>query len=79
MRTTIDKAGRVVLPKELRDAVGITAGPVDITVDGAGLRIEVPTSAHLMTKRGLLVIAPQPGSAPLTDEDVLRLRDAGRK
>lgn len=79
MQTTIDKAGRLVIPKELRDAIGLTTGPVDITVDGAGLRIEIPTNPHLVRKQGRLVIAPRPGSVPLTDEDVIRLRDAGRK
>lgn len=79
MRTTIDKAGRVVIPRELRDAIGLTPGPVDITADGAGLRIEVPTGGHLVRKRGVLVIEPQPGSGPITDEDITRLRDAGRK
>ncbi|MGI8875041.1 MAG: AbrB/MazE/SpoVT family DNA-binding domain-containing protein, partial [Egibacteraceae bacterium] len=29
MRTTIDKAGRVVIPKGLRDALGLAPGPVE--------------------------------------------------
>ena len=34
MRTTIDKAGRVVIPAGIRDRVGLTAGSeIEITVD----------------------------------------------
>ena len=41
MRTTIDKAGRIVVPKSLRDQVGLTAGEVEISVEGAAIRIDV--------------------------------------
>lgn len=40
MRTTIDAAGRLVVPKALRDLVGLRPGPVEVTSDGASLRIE---------------------------------------
>ncbi|MDP8959432.1 MAG: AbrB/MazE/SpoVT family DNA-binding domain-containing protein, partial [Actinomycetota bacterium] len=40
MRVTIDKAGRLVIPKALRDAVGLVPGGVELTRDGAGVRIE---------------------------------------
>ena len=40
MRTTIDKAGRVVIPKPLREQVGLAEGEVELVVDGAGVRIE---------------------------------------
>lgn len=35
MRTTTDKAGRLVIPKSLRDQSGIAAGEVEIFLDGA--------------------------------------------
>ena len=34
MRTTVDRAGRIVLPKALRDQVGIVAGEVEVTQRG---------------------------------------------
>ena len=38
MQTTIDAAGRIVVPKPLRDALGLTPGTVvDIAQYGAGL------------------------------------------
>jgi len=74
MRTTIDKAGRVVIPRALRDEVGLTAGDVEVTRDGAGLRIEPVAGEGLAEEQGLLVIAA--GGAAITDHDVQALRDA---
>lgn len=43
MRTTIDSAGRVVVPKPLRQALGLEGGAeIEIEIDDAGLRIDVP-------------------------------------
>jgi len=39
MKTTIDAAGRVVVPKSMRLDVGLRPGEVEIEVDGAGIRI----------------------------------------
>ncbi|HBX76496.1 MAG TPA: hypothetical protein DEG43_02510 [Acidimicrobiaceae bacterium] len=36
---TTDNAGRVVIPKHLRDELGIAPGPVEIMRGGAGNRI----------------------------------------
>ena len=40
MRSTIDKAGRLVIPKALRDMLGLVPGAVEVTPEGAGLHIE---------------------------------------
>lgn len=59
MRTTIDKAGRLVIPKALRDHLGLVPGEVDIEVDGAALRVQpVDDEAELTEENGRLVIAP---------------------
>lgn len=76
MRTTIDEAGRVVIPVALRRQVGLGAGEVEVARDGAGLRIEAVAGEGLVDEHGLLVIPA--GGGTLDDDDVRALRDAGR-
>ena len=43
MSTMIDGAGRVVIPKSIRDAAGLAAGTrVEITFDGEAVRMTIP-------------------------------------
>lgn len=77
MRTTIDKAGRVVIPKALRDEVGIAPGEVDVVADGSGLRIEAVSGDGLDRRSGRPVI-PASG-LELTDDDVRSLRYADQR
>ena len=77
MQVTVDRVGRIVIPKPLRDALGI--GPeteLDIVPDGAGLRLEpIARSERPIDERdGLPLLGAVPG-ALLTDDDVRRLRD----
>jgi len=72
MKTTIDKAGRLVIPKVLRDRLGLVPGVVDVFADGAALRIEPVSSDHLVGREGYLLLPS--GGAPLTDDDVRELR-----
>lgn len=77
MRVTIDKAGRVVIPKPLRDQIGLAPGDVHITVDGAGLRIEPVATDDLVERQGRLVV---PRSGALVDDDLVQaLRDADQR
>jgi AbrB family looped-hinge helix DNA binding protein len=77
MRTTIDKAGRLVVPKVLRDQIGLGPGPVDLVVDGVAIRIEPAAGNGLAEEAGLLII-PASG-ATVDDEVVTALRDADRR
>lgn len=77
MRSTIDRAGRLVVPKALRDRVGLRAGVVEITADGTGIRIEPVAGEGLVAEGERLVI---PASGADVDDDLVRaLRDADRR
>jgi AbrB family looped-hinge helix DNA binding protein len=77
MRTTIDKAGRLVIPKSLRDHVGLRPGEVEVTVDGTGLRVEPLADDSLDERDGRLVIPA--GGVEIDDDLVRSLRDAGQR
>ncbi len=77
MRTTIDRAGRLVLPKELRDRVGLRPGEVDVSVDSAGLRLQPVAGERLVEECGRLVV-PATGM-PLTEDQVRALRDGDQR
>ena len=78
MEATVDQAGRVLLPKPLRDALGLLPGTkVDISWYGAGVQI-IPAgrTARLVEEDGALVAT---GETQIDDEVVFNLIDAGRR
>jgi AbrB family looped-hinge helix DNA binding protein len=78
MEAVIDQAGRIVLPKAIRDALGLLPGTkVDISAYGAGVQL-VPAgrTARLIEEDGVLVSA---GETPVDDDMLFALIDAGRK
>jgi AbrB family looped-hinge helix DNA binding protein len=77
MKATIDSAGRLVIPKVLRDRLGLHPGTVDVEVDGADLRIRPHAADTLDEQDGWLVIAAT--GQPLSDDDVGALRDADQR
>lgn len=77
MRATIDKAGRLVIPKPLRDLAGIQSGEVEVSLEGTGLRIEPVAGDGLAEEGGWLVIPPSGGT--LDDATVRAMLDAGRR
>jgi AbrB family looped-hinge helix DNA binding protein len=72
MRTTIDAAGRIVVPKSLRDALGLMPGQdLDVEVRDGRLEIEVPPTPMRLERRGdLMVAVPEEALPELTPEDV---------
>ena len=77
MRATMDKAGRIVVPASLRERVGLIPGPVDLILDGNGIRIEIDAPDNLIEKDGRLVIASS--GAALTPDDIRELRLADQR
>lgn len=52
MRTTIDRAGRVVVPKSLRAALGLEGGDeVEITLEGERIEL-VPAPRQVSLRKG---------------------------
>lgn len=77
MRATIDKAGRLVIPKSLRESVGLGPGVVEVVADGAGIHVEPLASAGLEERGGRLVI---PASGAVIDDALVRsLRDGDQR
>ena len=63
----------MVIPKALRDSLGLVPGEVEVTPDGAGLHIEPLADERLQDEDGLLVI-------PAVGDDLVRtLRDADQR
>ncbi len=76
MKTTIDAAGRLVIPKEIRQEAGLKPG-MSIEVRWREGRIEIepaPLPVKLARKGRLLVAVPQEDVSPLTTETVERTR-----
>lgn len=77
----MDRVGRIVVPKAVRDQLGLVAeAEFDLEIDGVAIRLEPRGGAT----RGLVEIDGFPTLAPtegvvLTDDDVRRLRDADRR
>jgi AbrB family looped-hinge helix DNA binding protein len=58
MRTTIDQAGRVVIPAALRERAGFSAGAVlEITADEQGVRLERVAVGPRLVRIGRRLVA----------------------
>ena len=72
MKATIDAAGRIVVPKPLRLALGLKPGqPLDIRAGDGRLEIEIAPTPMQLKKRGKGVVAvPDAGLPTLTAQQV---------
>jgi AbrB family looped-hinge helix DNA binding protein len=77
MATTIDAAGRIVIPKAMREQIGLVPGPVNVHVEGARVVIE-PLTHDGFVQEGSLWVIPASGER-VTDEMVRALLDEGRR
>jgi AbrB family looped-hinge helix DNA binding protein len=79
MRTTIDGAGRLVVPKALREQLGFIAGmELDVDVVDDHLEVVAPSRATVeQGPHGLRLAAPD--AQELTTEQVRELIERGRR
>jgi AbrB family looped-hinge helix DNA binding protein len=75
MKTTIDKAGRVVIPAALRERAGLTAGSeLEITEDELGIRLARVAAGPRLVKVGRRLVArPTVASADRPHLDIATL------
>lgn len=77
MRTTIDKAGRLVIPKPLRERLGLRPGEVEVTAEGTALRVE-PVTAESVEEHGGRLVIPASDN-PISSDEVQALRHGDQR
>jgi len=80
MITTIDKAGRVVIPVELRKRLGLTAGTqLEMVIEGFAIRLVRSVAGPDLIRRGeRLVARPRAPEGERTEIDVAQLIEEER-
>jgi AbrB family looped-hinge helix DNA binding protein len=81
MKTTIDSAGRLVIPGDLRREAGLQPGaPLEVRLRDGRIEIEpAPLPVKLVRKGRLLVALPESRVGPLRRETVERTRRTLRR
>ena len=73
MKATIDTAGRIVVPKALRQALGLKPGqPLEIRAGDGRLEIEIASTPMRLQKRGKGVVAVPDAELPTLTADQVR-------
>jgi AbrB family looped-hinge helix DNA binding protein len=81
MRVAIDGVGRIVIPKPMRDELGIT-GPTELEVRAVNGAVELTVpyiKAHLEDRDGRTVIVADQPVPPMTTELVREVLERVRK
>ena len=81
MMATIDRAGRVVIPAEVRKRLGLTPGTeLNLVIDGFAVRlIRAVAGPELLERGGRLVARPRAAEAHRTEIDVAKLIEEERE
>jgi AbrB family looped-hinge helix DNA binding protein len=78
MKTTIDKVGRLVIPRGMRAQVGLLeGGEVEVDIQGATIIVE-PVAGDDLQNDGPFVVIPKTGHA-ISDADVREQRHADQR
>jgi len=80
MTTTIDKAGRVIIPVEVRKRLGLTAGmELEMVVEGFAIRLVRAVAGPQLVRRGKRLVArPRAAEGERIEVDVARLIEEER-
>src|SRR3954462_11337618 len=80
MRTTIDKAGRVVIPAGIRERAGVVAGAeLEVSLDQFGIRLERVAPGPRLVKVGRRTVArPTAPTETRTLPDIAALAEEER-
>ena len=83
MKVTVDRAGRVVIPKAIRERNNLAPGTeIEIIDLGDHIELLLPDDrpeAVLVEKNGRLVIAAESGGPPMTRDELRDLVDELRE
>ena len=81
MQVTIDAVGRVVIPKSMRESLGLTGGrTIEIREREGVIEIEpTATAMRLVERNGRLAAIPDRELPPLTDDLVRATLDKTRR
>ena len=78
MEAKVDQVGRIVLPKRLRDQLGLAPGStVDVSLYGDGLHVSPGGRTAQLERRGGKLVAV--AHTPVSDDDVFGLIDSIRR
>jgi AbrB family looped-hinge helix DNA binding protein len=73
MKATIDSAGRIVVPKSLRQALGLKPGqPLEIRAGDGRLEIEIASTPMQLKKRGKGIVAVPDTELPALTAELVR-------
>lgn len=77
MTTTIDAAGRLVIPRDIRNAIGLRPGAtVEISVEDGVITIQpAPMRVKVVKKGRLHILVAEDDLQPLTEDAVRAVRD----
>jgi len=79
MRTTIDEAGRIVIPKAIREGAGLRPGiPLEIVLVRGRIEILPGVAPTRIVDEGGIAVLVSDDEEPLSSENTRRIQEAVR-